>query len=82
MVTKFNFLKCIHKHYKCMYRCNYDAHVYVCVQILCVSISIRTHAYVYAIVHVHREIEEKIRDPEPPLDHKNEHLKRRFHIGK
>ncbi len=52
-----------------MYRCNYDAHVYVCVQILCVSTNIRTHAYVYAIVHVHREIEEKIKDPEPPLDH-------------
>lgn len=52
-----------------MYRCNYDAHVYVCVQILCVSITIRTHAYVYAIVHVHREIEEKRRDPKPPLNH-------------
>ncbi len=29
-----------------------------------------SHAYVYAIVHVHREIEEKRRNLEPPLNHK------------
>jgi hypothetical protein len=52
-----------------MYRCNYDAHVYVCVQILYVSISRCTHAYVYAIVHVHIEIDEKRTNPKPPLDY-------------
>jgi hypothetical protein len=39
-----NFLMkklCMHKYYKCMYKCNYDAHVYVYV-----NISVCTHAYV------------------------------------
>lgn len=61
-----------------MYRCNYDAHVYVCVQILFVSISTCTHVYVYAIVHVQREIEEKRKDPKPPLDHKKRTSKKKI----